>query len=127
MKANFNPWHQVTMGEQQPDIVQAIIEIPKGRKAKYELDKETGILRLDRVLFSSVYYPANYGLISHRNEETEDTFIADLAVATNAGKIKTGSGCRGERIAKFNRLIRIENELGDSAKFAGINAFINKK
>ena len=67
----------------------------------------------------------NYGcFISHRSGETEDTFIADLAVATNAGKIKTGSGCRGERIAKFNRLIRIENELGASAKFAGINAFI---
>lgn len=60
---NFNPWHQVAIGTQQPDIVQAIVEIPKGSKAKYELDKETGMLRLDRVLFSSVYYPANYGFI----------------------------------------------------------------
>lgn len=67
----------------------------------------------------------NYGcFISHRSGETEDTFIADLAVATAAGKIKTGSGCRGERIAKFNRLLRIEDELGNDAKFAGINAFI---
>lgn len=67
----------------------------------------------------------NYGcFISHRSGETEDTFIADLAVATAAGKIKTGSGCRGERIAKFNRLLRIEDELGSDAKFAGINAFI---
>lgn len=70
----------------------------------------------------------SYGcFISHRSGETEDTFIADLAVATSAGKIKTGSGCRGERIAKFNRLIRIEDELGSSAKFAGLNAFIKSK
>jgi enolase len=67
----------------------------------------------------------NYGcFISHRSGETEDTFIADLAVATNAGKIKTGSGCRGERVAKFNRLIRIEEELGVEAIYAGIKAFI---
>lgn len=69
----------------------------------------------------------NYGyFISHRSGETEDTFIADLAVATAAGKIKTGSGCRSERIAKFNRLIRIEDELGTEAPFAGIKAFQNK-
>lgn len=68
----------------------------------------------------------NYGLfISHRSGETEDTFIADLAVATAAGKIKTGSGCRGERIAKYNQLIRIEQELGGNAMYAGINAFKN--
>ena len=66
----------------------------------------------------------NYGqFISHRSGETEDTFIADLAVATGAGKIKTGSGCRSERIAKFNQLMRIEEELGDKAVFKGINAF----
>jgi inorganic pyrophosphatase len=59
----FNPWHSVEIGEEAPDIVQAIIEIPKGSKAKYELDKKTGMLRLDRVLFASVYYPANYGFI----------------------------------------------------------------
>src|SRR5436189_2834768 len=59
----MNPWHQVKIGEQQPDIVQAIIEISKGSRAKYELDKETGMLRLDRVLYSSVYYPANYGFV----------------------------------------------------------------
>jgi enolase len=66
----------------------------------------------------------NYGwFISHRSGETEDTFIADLAVATNAGKIKTGSGCRSERIAKFNRLLKIEDELGSKAKFAGKAVF----
>jgi len=56
-------------------------------------------------------------VISHRSGETEDTFIADLAVATNAGQIKTGSLCRSERTAKYNQLIRIEEELGDSAEF----------
>jgi enolase len=61
--------------------------------------------------------------ISHRSGETEDTTIADLAVATGAGQIKTGSGCRSERIAKFNRLLRIERELGTAARFAGSDAF----
>jgi enolase len=61
--------------------------------------------------------------VSHRSGETEDTTIADLAVATSAGQIKTGSGCRGERIAKFNQLLRIERQLGKSARFAGISAF----
>lgn len=66
----------------------------------------------------------DYGrFISHRSGETEDTFIADLAVATAAGKIKTGSGCRGERIAKYNQLIRIEQELGENATYARIKAF----
>jgi enolase len=66
----------------------------------------------------------NYNLfISHRSGETDDTFIADLTVATNAGHLKTGSGCRGERIAKFNQLLRIEEELGKSGRFAGLAAF----
>ncbi len=59
----FNPWHNVDIGKGSPDIVDAIIEIPKGSKAKYELDKDSGMLRLDRVLYSSVHYPANYGFI----------------------------------------------------------------
>jgi enolase len=57
-------------------------------------------------------------VISHRSGETEDTTIADLAVATNAGQIKTGSLCRSERVAKYNRLLEIENELGDTAVYA---------
>lgn len=61
--------------------------------------------------------------MSHRSGETEDTFIADLAVATGCGHIKTGSGCRGERTAKFNRLLRIEHELGGRARFAGLAGF----
>ena len=58
-----NPWHSVNPGAEAPHIVNAIIEIPKGCRAKYELDKESGLLKLDRVLYSSVYYPANYGFI----------------------------------------------------------------
>ncbi len=61
--------------------------------------------------------------MSHRSGETEDTFIADLAVATGCGHIKTGSGCRGERTAKFNRLLRIEHDLGGRATFAGLGGF----
>ncbi|WP_395065864.1 inorganic diphosphatase [Flavobacterium sp.] len=59
----FNPWHNVSPGDELPEIVNGIIEIPKGTRAKYELDKESGLLKLDRVLFSSMYYPANYGFI----------------------------------------------------------------
>ena len=61
-------------------------------------------------------------IISHRSGETEDTFIADLAVATGAGQIKTGSASRTDRIAKYNQLLRIEEELGDSARFLGLKA-----
>jgi enolase len=61
-------------------------------------------------------------VISHRSGETEDTFIADLAVATGAGQIKTGSASRTDRIAKYNQLLRIEEELGDSARFLGLKA-----
>lgn len=63
MNENLNPWHQVSPGDKVPEIVNGIIEIPKGTRAKYELDKESGLLMLDRVLYSSVYYPANYGFI----------------------------------------------------------------
>jgi len=62
-------------------------------------------------------------IISHRSGETEDTYIADLAVATNAGQIKTGAPARSERVAKYNQLLRIEEELAESAKYAGRSAF----
>ncbi|PQO33689.1 phosphopyruvate hydratase [Blastopirellula marina] len=66
----------------------------------------------------------NYNcFISHRSGETEDTTIADLTVATGAGHIKTGSGCRSERVAKFNQFLRIERQLGQAAQFAGRKAF----
>ncbi len=68
---------------------------------------------------------ANYAtIISHRSGETEDSFIADLAVATGAGQIKTGSLCRSDRVAKYNELLRIEDVLGKSAKYAGRSAFV---
>ena len=59
----FNPWHHVSLGENTPEVINGIIEIPKNSRAKYELDKDSGLLILDRVLYSSVYYPANYGFI----------------------------------------------------------------
>ena len=62
----------------------------------------------------------NYtAVISHRSGETEDTTIADIAVATNAGQIKTGSLCRSDRVAKYNRLLQIAEELGDNASYGG--------
>ena len=75
---------------------------------------------LDAVLMAQ---EAGYGvIISHRSGETEDTTIADLAVATSAGQIKTGSASRTDRVAKYNQLLRIEEELGGSAKYAGKGA-----
>ena len=59
----MHPWHEVEIGEKAPQILNAIIEIPKGSKAKYELDKKSGLIKMDRILFSSVQYPANYGFI----------------------------------------------------------------
>jgi len=62
-------------------------------------------------------------VISHRSGETEDTFISDLAVATNSGQIKSGAPARGERTAKYNRLIRIEESLGNRCRFAGRSVY----
>ena len=59
----MHPWHDIDPGNDAPAFVKSIIEIPKGSKGKYEMDKNSGLLRLDRVLFSSVHYPANYGFI----------------------------------------------------------------
>jgi len=64
-------------------------------------------------------------VVSHRSGETEDTTIADLVVAVNAGQIKTGAPCRSDRVAKFNQLLRIEEELGQAAIYAGLGAFYN--
>ncbi|MFA6771383.1 MAG: hypothetical protein WCS74_01905, partial [Dehalococcoidales bacterium] len=69
---------------------------------------------------------ANFtAVVSHRSGETEDTTIADLAVAMGTGQIKTGAPCRSERTAKYNRLLKIEEELGPQAKYPGINTFYN--
>jgi enolase len=66
-------------------------------------------------------------IVSHRSGETEDVTIADLVVATNAGQIKTGAPSRTDRVAKYNQLLRIEEMLGDSAEYAGMDAFYNLK
>ena len=66
-------------------------------------------------------------VVSHRSGETEDVTISDLAVAKNTGQIKAGAPCRSERVAKYNRLLRIEEELGDRARYAGADAFRHLK
>ncbi|MEE9520272.1 MAG: phosphopyruvate hydratase, partial [Dehalococcoidales bacterium] len=66
-------------------------------------------------------------IVSHRSGETEDTTIADLAVGLDTGQIKAGAPCRSERVAKYNRLLRIEEKLGKRANFAGMGAFYNLK
>ncbi len=59
----LHPWHGVSRGDNAPDIITAIIEVPKGSQTKYELDKASGLLKVDRILYSAVHYPANYGFI----------------------------------------------------------------
>lgn len=77
-----HPWHQVSAGENLPSVVNAIIEIPKGSKAKYEIDKDSGLLKLDRILFSSVMYPANYGFIPQTYCDDKDPL--DILVLCSA-------------------------------------------
>ncbi len=68
----IHPWHDVTPGEHLPREFQAIVEIPSGANVKYELDKQSGLIKLDRVLYSAVYYPANYGFIPQTLAEDDD-------------------------------------------------------
>ncbi len=68
----LHPWHDVTPGEHLPQEFNALVEIPMGSSVKYELDKKTGLLRLDRMLYSAVYYPANYGFIPQTYAEDDD-------------------------------------------------------
>lgn len=68
----IHPWHDVTPGERLPTEFNTLVEIPMGSSVKYELDKKTGLLRLDRVLYSAVYYPANYGFIPQTYAEDDD-------------------------------------------------------
>jgi inorganic pyrophosphatase len=82
-----HPWHDLSIGEDCPNVVNAVIEIPRGSKVKYELDKETGLLYVDRVLYSSVIYPANYGFLSQTYCEDGDPLdilvLMQEAVAPN--------------------------------------------
>ena len=100
----------------------ADIEETQGHKVTYPMigDPELDIAKLYDILPADAGYTS---VVSHRSGETEDAFIADLAVATGAGQIKTGSASRTDRIAKYNQLLRIEEELGAGAKFAGRKAF----
>lgn len=68
----MNPWHDVSAGDEVPQFVNGIIEIPKNTRAKYELDKDSGLLKLDRVLYASMYYPANYGFIPRTYCDDQD-------------------------------------------------------
>ncbi|MGH7178532.1 MAG: inorganic diphosphatase, partial [Tepidisphaeraceae bacterium] len=68
----IHPWHDVTPGENIPHEFYAIVEIPRGSSVKYELDKKSGLIKLDRVLFSAVFYPANYGFIPQTLAEDDD-------------------------------------------------------
>jgi inorganic pyrophosphatase len=68
----MHPWHDVALGQRVPEIVPVVVEVPKGSKTKYELDKKSGLIRVDRILFSSVHYPANYGFIPQTLAEDDD-------------------------------------------------------
>src|SRR5512146_780145 len=68
----IHPWHDITPGEHLPSEFNAVIEIPFGSSVKYELDKQSGLIKLDRVLYSAVYYPANYGFIPQTLAEDDD-------------------------------------------------------
>jgi inorganic pyrophosphatase len=77
----LHPWHGVHYGEQAPRVVNAVIEIPQGSRCKYEIDKTTGLLKLDRVIFSSFYYPINYGFIPQSYGGDKDPL--DILVITS--------------------------------------------
>jgi inorganic pyrophosphatase len=81
MITTSHPWHGVPVGKLAPRIVNAIIEIPQGSRAKYEIDKESGLLRLDRVIYSSFYYPCNYGFIPQTYGGDKDPL--DILVITS--------------------------------------------
>jgi inorganic pyrophosphatase len=76
-----HPWHGVPPGDQAPRIVNAVIEIPQGSRAKYEIDKDSGLLKLDRVIYSSFYYPCNYGFIPQTYGDDKDPL--DILVITS--------------------------------------------
>lgn len=75
-----HPWHEVSIGKNPPEYVNGIIEIPKGSRAKYEIDKESGLIKLDRVIYASMYYPLNYGFIPQTLGEDHDPL--DIVVLT---------------------------------------------
>jgi inorganic pyrophosphatase len=80
-----HPWHEVSIGKNPPERVNAIIEIPKGSRAKYEVDKESGLIKLDRVIYASMYYPLNYGFIPQTMGEDHDPL--DIVVLTQVSVV----------------------------------------
>ena len=76
-----HPWHGVPPGDQCPRVVNAVIEIPQGSRAKYEIDKDSGLLKLDRIIYSSFYYPCNYGFIPQTYGDDKDPL--DILVITS--------------------------------------------
>jgi enolase len=117
----------------QIQIVGDDIFVTNLERLKRGIETQTGnsiLIKLNQIgtlseTMDTVYHAQSNGystVISHRSGETEDTFIADLSVALNAGQIKTGSVCRSERVAKYNRILEIELELGEAGRYAGIQA-----
>lgn len=80
-----HPWHEVSIGDNPPSHVNGIIEIPKGSRAKYEIDKDSGLIKLDRVLYASMYYPLNYGFIPQTLGEDHDPL--DIVVLTQVSVV----------------------------------------
>jgi len=76
-----HPWHEVSIGDHPPERVNGVIEIPRGSRAKYEIDKDSGLIKLDRVLYASMYYPLNYGFIPQTLGEDHDPL--DIVVLTS--------------------------------------------
>ena len=77
----MNVWHDISIGEKAPEVINVIIEIPRGSQNKYELDKETGLIKLDRVLYSPVFYPTEYGLIPRTLSDDGDPLDALVLVS----------------------------------------------
>lgn len=80
-----HPWHELSAGTNPPSHVNALIEIPRGSKAKYEIDKESGLIKLDRVIYASMYYPLNYGFIPQTMGEDHDPL--DIVVLTQVSVV----------------------------------------
>src|SRR5688500_19394596 len=80
-----HPWHEVPAGKTPPEFINGIIEIPRGSRAKFEIDKETGLIKLDRVIYASMYYPLNYGFIPQTLGEDGDPL--DIVVLTQVSVV----------------------------------------
>jgi inorganic pyrophosphatase len=81
----LHPWHETSTGDKPPEFVNAIIEIPRGSRAKYEVDKKSGLIKLDRVIYASMYYPLNYGFIPQTMGEDHDPL--DIVVLTQVSVV----------------------------------------